>query len=371
MPRRKDAHADHVQAVMIPLFGNFTVDESGQLDRDRMQLSMAATVAVNLSGLTTGGLYILLRSTRLGRIGPRGYAEFDSQKSNLGKRPSTPMYTKQMEQLVSPVRLQRIEMTTDRIDEASNEEEKVESRPGTPAGPAPDQLSSKAVQSSPPKAPAAAHIPAVSTRRPSIRKDSYNIFPSKQEAPPDVKSIYLLPAATYDPTTKANAPTESPFDLLLPPPTIRTSRHLRDSSLGSSATVQIGLRVSNINDMPPVTSFYQAPYPRESQFPTSFGLAISTDDPFVGDGTQDIGLQNTGKVLERTAEKQLPPVPLSIAKKDTKGDEDETTLSPSVYSPQAQSRRGANPRGSPTRPPPPGPSWSPEGRHRVQSVEWI
>ncbi|POR35229.1 Uncharacterized protein TPAR_04567 [Tolypocladium paradoxum] len=364
-------------AVMIPSLWNLSLARSGKPDRQRRQLLMAANVAMNLSGLTTGGLYILLRSTRLGRIGPRGHAEFDSQISKTGKRPSLPMYAKQMEQPVSPVRLHWIKMSTDRIDETRNEEEKVESRPGAPTGGAPGPLSSKAVQSSPPKAPAAAHMPAATTRRPSIRKDSYNIFPPKQEAP-DVKPMYLLPAATYNPSTKTNAPSESPFDLLLPPPTIRTSRHLRNSSLGSSATVQIGLRVSNLNDMPPVTSYYQAPYPRNSEYPRNFGLAISTDvEPSALDGTQGIDLQNADKVSEGTTEKQLPPVPLSTAK-DTKNDEDETTLSPSVYSPQAQSPIGsgranktASPRGSPTRPPPPGPSWSFEGLPRVRSVEWI
>ena len=359
---------------MIPFFWSLYVDDSAKIDRHRMQLSMAATVTVNLSGLTTGGLYILLRSTRLGRIGSKGYTEFDNQKPNSGKRPSTPMYSKQMQRPVSPVRLQRIDMSTERIDEAIEEEKRVESLPGTPTRPFPDPLNSNAVQSSPPKPPAAAHILATSTRRASIRKESYNIFPPKQEAPPDVKSIYLLPAATYTPATKANTSTEPPFDLMLPPPTIRTSRHLRDSSVGSSATVQIGLRVSNINDMPPVTSYYQAPYQKgDSEMHSTFGLAVSTDaeDPSLVDETQQVDLQNAGEALEGTAEKQLPPVPLSIAKRDPKSGEDETTLSPKVYSPQAQVSRGASTRASPTRSPSSDPTGSSEGRPSIQSVAWI
>ncbi|PNY24857.1 Uncharacterized protein TCAP_05209 [Tolypocladium capitatum] len=367
-------------SVMIPFFWNLYSNEAGELGTHGKKLSVVAAVAVNLSGLTTGGLYLILRATRLGRIGPRGYDEFYSQKSKTGRSPSTPIhwYTKQMEQPVSPVRFQRTEMNADMADEARNEE-KVDSRPRTPPA---VQFPPPTVQSSPPTAPDAAHMPAATTRRPSIRKDSYNVFPPNQEAP-DVKSTYLLPAATYNPTTKAMAPAEPPIDVLLPPPTIRTSRHMRVESFGSSATVQIGLRVSNIDDMPLVTSYYQAPYTGESTFLTDYGPTIPTDvDSSAVGATQGVDLENANKVLEgpsRPPEKLLPPVPLRTAKKDTKNDENETRPSLDVYSPLTQPRRESGhgnktviPRGSPTRPPPPpGPSWSSDGRPRFESMEWI
>lgn len=180
---------------------------------------------------------------------------------------------------------------------------------------------------------------------------------------------------TYNLITKPNAPDEALPDILLPSPTIRTSRHLRDSSLGSSATVLIGLQVSNINDMPPVTSYYRAPYRGEPDYPKNFGLAISTDigpvPPPPIDDTERADLGNEDKAFDGPADKQLPPVPLIIAKKDTmkekkdKKEEDEIILSPSVYSPQEQSPKGSgkgkaaiSPRGSPSRAPPPCPSWS-------------
>ena len=112
---------------------------------------------------------------------------------------------------------------------------------------------------------------------------------------------------------------------------------------------------------------------------------------------------------EEGPEKLLPPVPLSIAKKDAKSSatraaindaptkaEAEITLSPSVYTPGESSPRSSpnsspksSPRGSPrgvakgkgkaiargapAHPPPapPVPEWSPVDGTRVKSVEWI
>ncbi|KAJ6438586.1 Mediator of RNA polymerase II transcription subunit 19 [Purpureocillium lavendulum] len=432
-------------AIMAPFFWSLYIDPSNDVQKYRAQLGMAASVAANLSGLTSGGLYIALRSTRLGRFGPRGYLEFDMQRPLTGaKRPSTlgsATYTKQIELPVSPVRLGQFKKANtagDRVDDANVEEKRTESRPSTPTQQTASNLpgTSRSPEASAPVSSPVREPEAVIAR--PRRPSAYSIFPSKKQEQPDLKSIYVLPAAAYDPATRttaaanpeAVAPTTTPGqdatstdDTLLPPPTIRTSRHLRDFSAGSSAMVQIGLRVSNINDIPPVTSYYHAPYRGDSAYNGNFGLAISTDVGGAGplrtpplpiltdmDTTRDP--EEGESAREEGTEKLLPPVPLSIAKKDTKSgtattaqdktttkeegdgdgdDDDEITLSPSVYSPSEVSPRTV-PRGSPRAaagkgkaravpprtqpvrpppPPPPGPEWSPTDGSRVKSVEWI
>ncbi|OAQ77524.1 hypothetical protein VFPBJ_07996 [Purpureocillium lilacinum] len=433
-------------AIMAPFFWSLHVDTSSNVQRYRAQLGMAATVAANLSGLTSGGLYIALRSTRLGRFGPKGYFEFDRQRPLTGaKRPSTPggaTYTKQIELPVSPVRLGKVgkPLMGDRVDEANVEEKRTESRPSTPTRPT--AANTEGVGSGPDTAaPASFSVkepePAVARpRRPSAARDTYTLFPSSRQDGPDLKSTYILPAAAYDPATPPAAPaspvTTAPMamtglggpstdDVLLPPPGVRTSRHLRDLSAGSSAMVQIGLRVSNINDIPPVTSYYHSPYRGDSAYNGNFGLAISTDvgaDPapvpalprLQTDMSTLAGpVDGAESTREEGPEKLLPPVPLSIAKKDAKSsatraaindaptkEEAEITLSPSVYTPGESSPRSSpnsspksSPRGSPrgvakgkgkaiargapARPPPapPVPEWSPVDGTRVKSVEWI
>lgn len=78
-------------------------------------------------------------------------------------------------------------------------------------------------------------------------KNSYSLFPGSSNIA-NAKPPSLLPAAAYDPSAKET--TASP-GMLKPPAPIHGSRHRRESSLASHTTVQIGLRLSNVDDMPP------------------------------------------------------------------------------------------------------------------------
>lgn len=328
---------------------------------------MASTVAANLSGLTSGALYIALRSTRLGKIGPEGYLEFDRQMpSQKGKRSSTPgtaMYTKQMELPVSPVYFDQGGLATagDGPKEAGEEEKTT----GSPAASPPAAFGSTGATG--PRAPSLKPAPAPApgepgaavvrpARRPSVARDTYSIFPSSTSRPGNADgggggaAAYVLPAATYDPAAAkeasarladATAPGGGWTDdaqLLLPPPPPRAAGgSAYDSWVRSSATVQIGLRVSNINDMPPVTSYYDTPHQRGSG---NLGLAVSTYSA--------ASLADAPEAAGEPAETLPPLAPLAISKKgagaqggrphDQSGDGDgsQVTLSPSVYMPDAQ-----------------------------------
>ncbi|PHH71816.1 hypothetical protein CDD82_6326 [Ophiocordyceps australis] len=363
-----------ILGIMIPFFWSLYSDDTGMIRRYQMQLSTAAGITANLTGITTGVLYLVLRSKKPSRIGRIDYYEFDRQKSAKTKRAMTPsnfMYTKQMEQPVSPVLLEHLNSSSDRIQgdrttmwpstAARQSPETSRSRPAWPA----EKLSSPETTSTSPM------------RKGSVARDNYQLFPPVQDKTGTTKPTLAIPQV------KSEAAGDLSDDVLLPPPSIWAARRQRNSSLGSSATVQIGLRVSNINDMPPV-SYYGNPSSEESSDAANFGVAISTDaDPF-GDGnatTAAAALPEEAIVDE--PDKSLPPVPLIIAKKQDKAPEskqsEEIRLSPSVYSPdkkkpsRSQSSKAVGNKSKdlggrpPLKPPPRRSSWSSE----VQSVEWI
>lgn len=100
------------------------------------------------------------------------------------------------------------------------------------------------------KAPEPAQV-APPSATPS-RKPSISAFPTRQPEGP--QAVTLLPATTYTP-----APAKNRFDFstLKPPPSMKNlaiGRHRRDSSMASSATVQMVLRLSNVEDMPPLNT---------------------------------------------------------------------------------------------------------------------
>lgn len=84
-------------------------------------------------------------------------------------------------------------------------------------------------------------------------KSSYSLFPGSTNSVSNAKPLSRLPAAAYDPEAKE---TMAASGMLKPPAPIHGFRHRRDSSLASHTTVQIGLRLSNVEDMPPVDPKY-------------------------------------------------------------------------------------------------------------------
>ncbi|KAF4509644.1 hypothetical protein G6O67_003792 [Ophiocordyceps sinensis] len=336
-------------ATMLPFYWSLHVDDTGSMMRYQTRLSMAATIVVNLSGFLTGGLYLLLRLTKLGTFGRGGYLEFDRQKPVTGERFSTPgnsIYTKQLEQPVSPVRLEQrrrdietgVELRTERMSAwpmAFTPQTPRPQTPGTAVMPIP-QIMSPQIMS--PEMAFVANTPTGPSA--GLRKDSYNLFPPSQGAP-DTKSSYLVPAATHDPD--ALSPDE-----LLPPAAAWTARHERKSSLGSTTMVQIALRVSNINDMPPVTSSYHEPMDSDGRvYRGDLGLAITTD-LFADDSSRDSASMYVDDDLFDFGEDLGQQPPSATVDKTTS--DDEITLSPTVYDPaEATANTGLTRSGSKSR----------------------
>ncbi|KAK9439428.1 hypothetical protein VB005_07583 [Metarhizium brunneum] len=355
-------------SIMLPFFYAVAVDDSSTIKTSQSELSMATVVVSNLTGLMTGGMYILLRSTKIGKLGPKGYFEFDRQRSIRHPKSSVPhsfIFTRQMEQPVPlstqlpPARRQASSLYATQDVElglgpvhalTSDESQKPDGMPEAPAvgvatttpGPVPSQE---------------AHA----------RKNSaYNLFPRDTISD---KPMYTLPATAYVSSSKDNDQAVNPFDddELLPPPTIRLSggRHNRESSLGSSATVPIGIRVSNIHDMPSVQSYYEVPPSPRATTPTRPVSSVPVPQ-----------IPDTLVVPEDEAseggDKQLPPVPLALVNKEPvkEVDEEEVRLSPTVYTPQRTPSKTKAKPSSPTAQSV-GPPHSPESFSPVNEAEWI
>lgn len=318
----------------------------------QLQLAMAASVAANLSGFTTGGLYVFLRSSRKANIGLQGYFEFDNSQP---KRPfgSWTPYTQQMQLPVSPPRPTYRQRTAVANAVVAEEKERLsasattDNKPLNPLG-----LNGPQAVMEPIKVPEPVRTLPNQPRKTHARKESYTLFPKPEM--PESRSISVLPAVTYTAPSNSSSSVRdtADTDLLIPAPlSIRgldPGHHRRGSSLGSSATVQIGFRVSNMERAPRPNSTHLSTYSAYSTMPQPRIMSTETVT-VMGRASNLRDVQNFNDEPEY---KQLPPVPLAIpdrAAEKPQDDEEEIRLSPTVYSPQKQLPRSKTT--SPTRTP--------------------
>ncbi|KAM3545029.1 hypothetical protein ARSEF1564_002074 [Beauveria bassiana] len=340
-------------SIVIPFFASLTIRNDMEVSQLRGNLSMAAMVATNLTALTNGGLYVFLRTCHRSNIGRKGYFEMDREKQQqqtrrrqVRKSLMAETYTNQMEQPVSlPPRVYQ----SDSPSGANRQSMVAESQIGL----AQTSSATGSVNS------------AGSPNRSHARKASYSVFPQQQPPPPqqqqtpalNAKPLSILPAATYTPPTLARGESAEVNDedlesmeidiirrdisSLLPPMPGFVPSHQRDSSMGSSATVQIGLRLSNVNDVPRTAdggglSYLQermpTPRPTSSIYPQT---VRSTAVVAAREPVSPRSSVRVGSTVWVDPAKQLPPAPLQPSKKERKQKERESQmlLSPTVYSP--------------------------------------
>ncbi|KAG5937135.1 hypothetical protein E4U53_000073 [Claviceps sorghi] len=261
-------------------------------------LSIAAMVMVNLSGTINGLLYVVLRSTKLGRIGSKAHDEFHPRRSRTpirsAQRPSLVFAEPTGQPLSMPATL------------AARRFGSFE-RPGdigttARAAPLAEKKRHGAKNAFAAIEPLAANVSTMSgTYAPVVaqkptRKSSYSLFPrdDKHDARSRSRSRLMPPAAALAPANH----------LVTVPPMMRFSGRTRDnvSSLGSSATVPIGLRVSIISDAGPVHPLDRT-RPTRASTHRSYAVPLPPMDPDVKTGSRG------------AKDKQLPPVPLCFTKK--------------------------------------------------------
>lgn len=336
---------------------------------------MVASVVANVSGLLTGGLYLFLKTSTLSTIGPRdkvgGYEERGAKYRITHCEPNecegnSDSGTRVMHPTAGPRSLRRMESDASLISTEKEEEaldgKIIASSSTTSAGS--NEFVSAAAAAPLPRAPEPARIPAASPPGGHMRKQSYSLFP--KSTPASKPSLTVLPATTYFPS-----------DTLKPPPSMATLskiRHRRDSSLVSSETVQIGLRLSSVDDMNPLAKNTAAAF-RDSEVhslgcpnvpswtkvqapkrPKGLCPSAATPQP-----TPAVADESPSRDPVKDARmKTLPPVPGADGQpgKEESPPDETTTLSARVYSPDSPaqaklpSRNGVVGTGMPVAKPP-------------------
>lgn len=132
-------------------------------------------------------------------------------------------------------------------------------------------------------------------------------------------------------------------DLLLLPPPLRVmgaSNHRRDSSTTSSATVQIGLRLSNVvDDLPETSSLMKPSLVLPSRLQTT-NLVIPAKPSFHPSPLRRSATTGSFRSPREVRMKNLPPIPRGSTANAFAEVPSIVKLSPSVYSPQSITEGG-------------------------------
>lgn len=344
-------------AFIIPYFS--TLIANNGMDGD-LKLAMMATVVLNLSGLMNGLLQLFLRSnTATTAFGPKIGRGWERTKHDI--RIFGPNELAMHAQLMNPVTGPQSPVDSERwthsrsslVKKEKSRALSMESLTGAPLTSAKSFEMELSEMPSTPKA-----VVDSSSPRGHTRKLSYSIFPSPKKE---------TPVSVYD------------ISDLAPPPSIHFPggvRHKRDSSVASSATVQIGLRLSHaptpsqedIDNLPlPSTTYnaksnsntlalpstiYKAANPPTSTFSTkaaaplsplrlqtSFATApasptrsASRPAPVIPSDTKSPEQSPTR--TSPSVNKTLPPTPKFSFPAIERLRDSNTQLSPAVYSPE-------------------------------------
>ncbi|KAI1342017.1 hypothetical protein F5Y15DRAFT_330413 [Xylariaceae sp. FL0016] len=333
-------------SFMVPFFLYLTIADLGDDDGGPgLTLSMIATVVANVTGLMTGGLHLFLRSNTISTIGPENkLAEYERQKlkHQIRMSPNDPDFDSHMLQPVAgPSALRKTESQESLVGHEKDEE----------AGHSqtyynPNPLRSNAVlnPTSILRAPEPAQVPPTLSHTHGRKLSaSYTLFPGKNQ---NTASVALLPSAAYAPNTKTNVASLYQYndsnETLKPPPSIRPAgrRHVRNSSMASHATVQIGLRLSNVDDMPPFAP--KMSMDREENLPLDWpnkpepSLALKPSPLAKVERPESVKPPSRSQSPDSTSSSQMrisPPAPSPKAevKKDC-------TLTPAVYDPNSPTK---------------------------------
>ncbi|KAK0674039.1 hypothetical protein QBC41DRAFT_70633 [Cercophora samala] len=377
---------------MLPYFYVMTFMNRRGQNNNSLNLSMVAAVVANISGLMNGGLYLFLKSNTISSIGPRDkVGEYENRRARykierrytMDDTDSEFGFDEDFKKYKTAADLRRMDseesLTAYEKGEAVDAKSMSSVRPPSTIygrrGPASirsfrsNRLLSAASNVFMPKAPERARVSNMAGGH-MRKRSNYSLFPNKNSGAKS--SLTLLPATTYSPNNN---------DHLKPPPSmgnLAAFRHRRDSSLISSATVQIGLRFSSVDDIPPVAQTVvtvQDPHVYNLECPNvvkelqAKGIDVHLKRPVGLDSgattptgsTKEGSPTSPGRSPVKDAKmKTLPPVPKPTidTQSVTPAPAQEITLSPSVYSPQSPNKaklpgpRAPSPRSPPMVPPP-------------------
>lgn len=235
--------ADPLQALLAPFFYSITFgDENGSADYP-MELSTVASIVANLSGLMTGGLYLFLR-------GGRKLTNPFNIRNSLEDRQYNQQDEKQaIKDLAGPDQRHRDSSPSVYSHEDGSRWQTNAAHESTSTYPygAGNLIDANNPSFYPTIANQQTEDFGAQNKARHSERSSYSFF--SQGSGSGVPSTTLLPSTTY---TRESGKMSPASKMLMPPPLFTSSNvgmHQRNSSVGSSATVQIGLRISNMIDM--------------------------------------------------------------------------------------------------------------------------
>lgn len=241
---------------MLPFFLHVSIMNPSASDAQARDLSTLAGVVVNLSGFITGGLYLFLRLRKTTTIRSKEKDNFDVEGTKTKHRPWTPSdahFSKQIARPISPPKsLHRTKgaRAGSTVDDALDEKSWFDPHDQPPKPRYSMYLKFKRARVSQ-QTSNTVDTSRVS-RYPSSKAPSSKAQKDKNLANEE-KSLLQTEQPSYADAYTALVHTMSqeidPANHLPLPPRIHGGHHQRMSSTISSATVQIGLRLSNPNDM--------------------------------------------------------------------------------------------------------------------------
>jgi hypothetical protein len=386
---------------VIPWFVTLTLKEP------TLVTSMMATVVLNLQGLMAGVLQMFLRSnTVTTSFRPKGISGWSRDRHEIRFwGPNELGFNGHMLQPVSGPRSPA--SIGSRASLIENEKRRLLSMDSirSPARGKPSEILGETIGEASEKPANLVTLikpeAAVLERKPTRchqRKQSYSLFPpdantmsstNKQE--PQSSSNWKIPESRIK-DTMAGLFRSSPFqrqvveptfnanDLLTPPPALfagNSSRHRRDSSILTSVTVEIGLRLSH------APTELQCPSPPRSRRASPL-LRLQTNlspifsrSPLASSPLKSDTLRSPLSAEQRAARmKTLPPIPrLSTTSNISAAPESTSKLSPTVYTPQGVKRSATTAMSPSPRPTSASPIWlrtiQDENRPRGSKASWI
>lgn len=383
---------------MVPWFIKLTMNQP------TLVTSMMATVVLNLHGFLAGFLQMFLRSnTATTSFKPKGTPgwsrgrheirfwgpnelSFDEHMLQPVSGPRSPASIGSRASLIKNEKSRSMSIDSVRSPDAAKVPEEINKSAGTPA----QQL----VEMSALARPDLACLEKKSSFNYHRRKQSYSIFPPEPivTSPTDKQeqmassNIWKIPKSRFKdamPGLFNSSSNQQPVDkstynrtdLLAPPPPLfdgNASRHRRDSSIQTSVTVEIGLRLSH------APTELQCPSPPRSRRASPL-LRLQTNLlPMLSRspaGPSPLQRSAVGSPLSpdvRAARmKTLPPIPRGSTVSSSSATPEATTkLSPTVYSPQRSKQATSSP---PPRPAALSPLWpqKKEDAPRGSKASWI
>lgn len=320
------------QALMIPFFGYLSFGNPSENKGDTgSTLSMVATVVANVTGLMTGGLYLFLRSSTSSTIAPKSKIdEYERQQITYQMRMTKVNNTDLNSQSMKPIIVSQWPRESESREKWS--EDKDSRLPGDTI------IRFPSVDYSNPLGPNAI-LKQTSLIAPVRKVSSYALFLNKN--PGNRTSKALLPSTTY--ISNPNGIRSTDYgEMLQPPPSIQplALRHRRDSSMVSSATVQIGLRLSNMGDVRPATASTIDGVERTHELGCPNKLKVGTSgrpSPLIAPRsatTSPSSKRPSGESQIDITTKVLPPIPRNSQVQDKRA----PVLNPTVYSSNSPSK---------------------------------